>query len=89
MTAHDQLGVSFHVTEIRHATRHYHQRTSEVYYILDGSGVIELNHETFRVSPGCVITIAAGVRHALTADDVIKTIVVACPAFDSSDEYLD
>jgi len=34
---------SLHVTSIRESVRHYHQETTEVYYILEGVGKIDLN----------------------------------------------
>src|SRR5207248_186846 len=38
VTAADGVGCSFHITEICDSVRHYHRKTAEVYYILEGSG---------------------------------------------------
>jgi len=87
VSAKDGLGGSFHITEIRDSVKHFHAYTNEIYYILDGSGIVELDDVTHTIQPGQVITIPAGVRHRLKADDVVKTIVVAIPAFDPEDEH--
>jgi mannose-6-phosphate isomerase-like protein (cupin superfamily) len=89
VTALDGLGASFHITEIRDSVKHYHAHTNEIYYILEGSGLIELDRETYCIQAGQVITIPAGVRHRLKADEVVKTIVIAIPAFDPTDEHFD
>ena len=40
--------------------RHYHQVSEEFYYILKGSGVMEINGEERAVGPGDAILIPAG-----------------------------
>jgi mannose-6-phosphate isomerase-like protein (cupin superfamily) len=89
VTAADGLGCSFHVTEIRDATRHYHRKSAEVYYILSGTGRIELDDETVPVEPGTVVTISPGTRHRLVSPGGVRAVVVAVPSFDPEDEYVD
>jgi mannose-6-phosphate isomerase-like protein (cupin superfamily) len=89
VTAADGLGCSFHVTEIRDSVRHYHRKSAEVYYVLEGSGHMDLDGETVAVEPGAVITIQPGTRHRLWSDGGVRTIVVAVPPFDPDDEHFD
>jgi mannose-6-phosphate isomerase-like protein (cupin superfamily) len=89
VSAVDGLGCSFHITEIRDSVRHYHRKTAEVYYILEGTGTMELNETTVAIEPGLVITIDAGTRHRLVSANGVKTIVVGVPAFDPDDEFFD
>jgi mannose-6-phosphate isomerase-like protein (cupin superfamily) len=89
VTAADGLGCSFHVTEIRDSVRHYHRRSAEIYYVLDGTGRMELNGDTVDIVPGSVITIEPGTRHRLFSETGARTIVVAVPAFDPDDEHFD
>lgn len=89
LTAADGGPCSLHVTRIRDSVRHYHADTTEVYYVLEGSGRMELNGEWFDVRPGSVIRIDAGTRHRLVADDEVTTLVVAMPAFNPADEHFD
>jgi mannose-6-phosphate isomerase-like protein (cupin superfamily) len=89
VTAADGLGCSFHVTEIRDSVRHYHRKSTEVYYVLTGTGHMELDRETVAVEPGTVVTIEPGTRHRLVSPGGVRTIVVAVPPFDADDEYFD
>ena len=52
LTAADGAPCSLHVTSIRDATRHYHRETTEVYYILEGSGKMELNGDVVGYATG-------------------------------------
>ena len=91
LTASDGAPCSLHVTSIRDATRHYHRETTEVYYILEGSGKMELNGDWVDLAPGTVILIEPGTRHRLVSsgEPGVKTIVFAMPAFNPDDEWLD
>ena len=89
VTAADALGCSFHITEIRDSVRHYHRKSAEVYYVLEGSGRMELNGDVVPVQPGSVVTIEPGTRHRLVSDGGVRTIVFGVPAFDPADEYFD
>jgi mannose-6-phosphate isomerase-like protein (cupin superfamily) len=89
VTAADGLGCSFHITDIRDSIRHYHKRCAEVYYVLSGTGQMELNAETVEVGPGTVVTIEPGTRHRLVSEAGVRTIVFGVPAFDPDDEYFD
>jgi mannose-6-phosphate isomerase-like protein (cupin superfamily) len=89
LTAADGAPCSLHVTSIRDATRHYHRDTTEVYYILSGTGKIELNGDSVELEPGTVVWIEPGTRHRLVSADGVTTIVFALPAFNPADEFSD
>jgi mannose-6-phosphate isomerase-like protein (cupin superfamily) len=89
LTSADGAPCSLHVTSIRDSVRHYHRETTEVYYILEGTGKIELNGEWHDVDPGTVIWIEAGTRHRVVSDAGLKTIVFGLPAFNPADEWFD
>jgi mannose-6-phosphate isomerase-like protein (cupin superfamily) len=89
VSAADGLGCSFHITEITDSVRHYHRSTAEVYYILAGTGRMELDGDIVEVSPETVISIAPGTRHRLMSEGGVRTIVFGVPAFDPDDEFFD
>jgi mannose-6-phosphate isomerase-like protein (cupin superfamily) len=79
---------SLHIVEIEEDARvHYHQRTTEIYYFLEGEGEMELDGERHRVRPGMSVMIHPGCRHR--AIGRFRIINVALPAFDPADEHLD
>ncbi len=89
LTAADGAPCSLHVTEIRDSALHYHKETTEVYYILEGTGKIELNGDWHAIAPGTVIWIEPGTRHRVVSETGIKTIVFGLPAFNPADEWFD
>jgi mannose-6-phosphate isomerase-like protein (cupin superfamily) len=79
---------SLHLVEISADARtHYHQRLTEIYYILEGAGEMELDGERHPLRPGDAVLIKPGCRHR--AIGRLKVINVAIPAFDPTDEFFD
>ncbi len=79
---------SLHVVDITEDARaHYHKRLTEIYYVLEGTGQIELDGELFNIGPGDSILIKPGCRHR--AIGKLKILNVPIPAFDADDEWFD
>ena len=79
---------SLHIVEIKEDSKtHYHKKTTEFYYVLEGEGQIELDGMRFDVSPGSSVMIKPGCRHR--AIGRLKIINFPVPAFDPQDEYFD
>jgi mannose-6-phosphate isomerase-like protein (cupin superfamily) len=79
---------SLHQVEISADARaHYHKRMTEMYYILEGTGEIELDGERYPVRPGDAILIKPGCRHR--AIGKLRVLNVPVPAFDEEDEWFD
>ncbi len=79
---------SLHVVDISEDARtHYHKKLTELYYILEGNGQMELDGELFDVGPGTSILIKPGCRHR--AIGKLKIINIPVPAFDPDDEWFD
>ncbi len=79
---------SMHVTTISEDSRtHYHKRMTEIYYVLEGKGSIELDGENFALKPGMAVMIKPGCRHRAVGN--LKIINVPVPRFDPADEFFD
>jgi mannose-6-phosphate isomerase-like protein (cupin superfamily) len=87
LTSPEIAPCSLHVTFIKDSTRHYHRECTEVYYILQGRGKMELNDDIVDVEPGTVIYIEPGTRHRLFSDEGVRTIVFGVPAYRADDEF--
>jgi mannose-6-phosphate isomerase-like protein (cupin superfamily) len=87
--ADDPAGVaSLHVVDISVDARvHYHKRMTEIYYILEGEGLIELDGERHAVRPGDAILIKPLCRHRAIGQ--LRVLNVPVPAFDPADEWFD
>jgi len=82
------LSASLHVVDISvEARTHYHKKLTEIYYILEGTGQMELDGELVVVGPGSTVLIKPGCRHR--AIGKMRIINVPVPAFDPDDEWFD
>src|SRR5262249_20289273 len=88
-TRADTPACNLHVTFITDSVRHYHREGSEVYYILEGVGKMELNGDVVEVEPGTVVLIEPGTRHRLWSEQGVRTVVFGFPALRPEDEYFD
>ena len=79
---------SLHVVDISiDAKTHYHKKLTEIYYILEGAGQMELDGELVDVGPGSTVLIKPGCRHR--AIGKMRILNVPVPAFDPDDEWFD
>ena len=77
-----------HVVEIQQDSRtHYHKRMTELYFVLEGEGEIELDGERLPLKPMTAVLIKPGCRHRATGK--LKILNVPIPAFDEADEWFD
>ncbi len=69
------------------STEHYHKRTEEIYYIIDGSGVVEISGKSYTVETGHAVLIPIGEKHRIenTGTNVLKFLSVDAPIFDPED----
>ncbi len=79
---------SMHIVQIKSdSQRHYHKRTTEFYYVLEGEGEIEVDDRRVSVAPGTAVMIKPGCRHRAIGRLTILNVPV--PAFDPDDEWFD
>lgn len=79
---------SMHVTTIKEDSElHYHKKMTEIYYVLEGEGMMELDGEIFPLKPGMAVMIKPGCRHRAVGK--LKIINVPVPKFDPQDEWFD
>jgi mannose-6-phosphate isomerase-like protein (cupin superfamily) len=64
--------------EIDHAKLHYHTRTDEIYYVLDGQGTMTLDDEEIELHQGVAVYVPRGIKHKATGK--LKVLVVCIPA---------
>ena len=69
------------------AREHYHEKLTEMYYVLEGSGHLELDGERYPIAEGSAVLIHPGCRHRAVGD--LRILVIPVPAFDPADEFFD
>jgi mannose-6-phosphate isomerase-like protein (cupin superfamily) len=70
---------------------HRHRMSQEVYYILEGGGVMRLGEDTFNVAPGDAILIPPGRTHSVNNNcaGVLRILCVCCPPYSHDDTALE
>ena len=77
---------SMHVVEISKDSRpHYHKKTTEIYYVLEGEGHLEIEKEKVPLKPGVSVLIPPNNLHRAVGE--LKILNVPVPAFDPADEW--
>jgi len=84
----DNPVATLHMTDITADARvHYHKRMTEIYFVLEGEGFLELDGERVPVRPNSSVLIKPGCRHR--AVGALRILNIPIPAFDETDEYFD
>lgn len=80
----DNKVATLHMVDISADSRpHYHRRLTEIYFILEGSGHMELDGEKIPVKPMSAILIKPGCRHRAVGN--LRVVNIPVPAFDPND----
>lgn len=75
-----------HLVEISKESRpHYHKNMTEIYYVLEGVGHLEIDGDKIPLKPGVSVLIPPNTLHRAVGE--LKIINVPIPAFDSTDEW--
>src|SRR5215211_3841061 len=69
--------------------RHYHRLTEEFYFILEGSGSMEIDQERREVKVGDCILIPAGSWHTISASEDLRFLCCCAPPYAHEDTYFD
>jgi len=71
----DGAAAEVHHLQITNAKLHYHLRTDEIYYVLDGQGQMRLEDEEIELHKDVVVYVPRGVKHKAWGN---LTVLVVC-----------
>ena len=74
-----------HAVDIDGSREHYHKRATELYYVLDGEGIVVLDGEEHRVQRGSLVHIPPGVVHG--ARGRMRVLVTGIPDIADDDLF--
>ena len=84
----DNQTATMHIVDIEEDARaHYHKKLTEIYFVLEGKGHIELDGKKERIEPFTAVFIKPLCRHRAVGK--MRILNVAIPAFDPQDEWFD
>ena len=75
-----------HAVDIDGAKPHFHKRSTELYYVLDGTGIVTVGGIEHPVSPGTLVHIPPEVIHS--AQGRMRVLVVGIPDI-AEDDYFE
>jgi mannose-6-phosphate isomerase-like protein (cupin superfamily) len=70
---------------------HHHVKTEEIYYILEGRGLMRIGRETAAVAPGDAIAIPPGAAHQITntGAELLKFLCCCAPGYEDDDTVIE
>ena len=73
----------------KESEEHYHKKTEEVYYILQGCGVMIIDGTRYEVKPGHAVFLPLSSSHKIInrADTPLKLVCADSPPFDPNDVF--
>ena len=69
--------------------RHYHKLSEEFYFILEGSGTMEIDGAVKPVGPGDAILIPPSAWHQITASVPLRFLCCCAPPYSHEDTYFE
>ena len=69
--------------------RHYHKLSEELYYLLEGNGLMEIDGQTRNVGPGDAILIPVGAWHEIQAMEEMRFLCCCSPPYSHEDTYFE
>ncbi|MCE9564138.1 MAG: cupin domain-containing protein [Planctomycetes bacterium] len=82
----DGAAAEVHQVEIHDAKLHYHARTDEFYYVIDGNGTMILDSEEIELHKGVVVYIPRGVKHKACGKLTVLTVCIPAGVMDDIHE---
>lgn len=86
LTRADGVALGLHVVHIQATECHYHERTTEIYHVLEGGGTLTVGEMTCALEPGVTVYVPAGSPHGGEGD--FTAIVICAPPFDPDDQIV-
>jgi len=82
---------TMHIVDIQTDSQtHYHKKLTEIYFVLEGEGEIELDGEKMVIEPLTAVLIKPCCRHrARPLRGKMRIVNVCIPPFDPEDEWFD
>ncbi len=68
---------------------HHHKRSEEIYFVLEGTGRMEIDGETREVSPGDAILIPPGAWHEIAAVTDLRFLCCCSPPYEHADTFFE
>ena len=72
----DGAAAEVHHVRIQDAKLHYHEKTDEIYYVIEGEGTMIVNDQQLPLRQGVVVYVPRGARHKAVGELTVLTICI-------------
>jgi mannose-6-phosphate isomerase-like protein (cupin superfamily) len=72
----DGAAAEVHHVEIQDAKLHYHEKTDEIYYVIEGQGTMVLDDDEIELREGVVVYVPRGVKHKAIGKLTVLTVCI-------------
>ena len=72
----DEAAAEVHHVEIDNAKLHYHEKTDEIYYVIEGEGTMVLDDVEVGLREGVVVYVPRGVKHKAIGKLTVLTVCI-------------
>jgi len=76
-------------TVYQETKRHFHKTAEEIYHILEGSGIMEIEGKSKEVSEGDTVVILPEEKHRIFADKKVRFLCFCSPPYSDEDTVLE
>ncbi|MDJ1423598.1 MAG: cupin domain-containing protein [Candidatus Methanoperedens sp.] len=80
--------VAFSHLKISDAKKHYHEKTTEFYYVLKGEGLLEVDGESISLTEGTLVMIRPGMAHRAVSSGGLEVLIAMTPPLAEAGDYV-
>ncbi len=88
ITDKDCDAVAFSHLKIMDAKKHYHEKTTEFYYVLKGEGWLETDDGSISLTEGTLVMIKPGVGHRAISSGGLEVLIAMAPPLAEAGDYV-
>ena len=80
-TEKDCDSVAISHLKISDAQKHYHDKTTEFYYVINGEGELLVDHKVISLKKGTIVMIKPGTIHQAISHNKLEVLIIMTPPF--------
>ena len=88
ITEEDCRMLAFSHLKISDAQKHYHEKTTEFYYVLKGKGELKVNEKVIQLEEGTLVMIRPGTTHQAISHGELEVLIAMIPPFGENGDLI-